>query len=132
MIKTDCENYRRICAQIDDIRTQLNGRYATDSVTVCTPPSYTPHTATVSGYIPDSNTLSLLVQLSDLEHRRDAVVRFVDNSPENIRYIMQQKYYHGKTNLYIALKLGYSDEKIIRTKIKKYFQEAEKADLSML
>lgn len=103
MIKTDCENYRRICAQIADIRTQLDGRYATDSVTVCTPPSYTPHTATVSGYIPDDNTLSLLVQLSDLEHRRDAVESFVDNiSDYKIRKIIKLRYIDGKSWVQVA------------------------------
>lgn len=44
--------YRRNASAIEDIKAELSGKYVADSISVCTPPSYTPHSTRIDGFLP--------------------------------------------------------------------------------
>ena len=82
------KSYRAVCAEIADIKSQLDARYAGDTVQSGSKHPYSVHNVRIEGYVPDGNTLSLLVRLSDLERLRTAVEEFVDGiSDSEIRTI---------------------------------------------
>ena len=101
--------YRRNATAIEDIKTELSGKYVADSISVCTPPSYTPHSTRIDGFLPSGDTLSLLCEQARLEREQRAVEEFIK----------------GKTYLQIAMQVssGRMSESGVRMKIQRYLQE---------
>ena len=125
----ELKNYRSICAEIADIKKELAGHYAGDTVQSGSKHPYSVHNVRIEGYKSDAETIKKLTRLSELNTQKDKITKFIFECPDNqMRYILHTKFIKGESNLYIAMKLGYRDETIIRRKIKKYFQKAEKAD----
>ena len=62
--------YRRNALAIEDIKAELSGKYVADSISVCTPPSYTPHSTRIDGFLPSGDTLSLLCEQARLEREQ--------------------------------------------------------------
>ena len=122
------KNYRAICAELEDVTAELDSLGVTDTVQSAATPPYSKHSVPVSGLPPTDRVKTLLARQAALKTRKNEVECFVESCPEEMRYILAQKYFKGKSNLYIAMQLGYRDETVIRSKIKKFFSKAEKAD----
>lgn len=122
------KNYRAICAELEDVTTELDSLGVTDAVQSAATPPYSKHSVAVSGLPPTDEVRALLARQAALRARKNEVECFVESCPEEMRYILTQKYFKGRSNLYIAMQLGYRDETVIRRKIKKFFSKAEKAD----
>ena len=126
MTLTDLNNYRKRQQEIDDIQQQLNEKYVADTVTTCTPPSYTQHSKRVEGYLPSGNTVSLLTRLSALRERQRACEEYVSNIDDwQTRKMFELKFFEGKTYLQIAMAMskGRMSESCVRMRIKRYLQE---------
>ena len=122
------KNYRAICAELEDVTAELDSLGVTDTVQSAATPPYSKHCVAVSGLPPTDEVRTLLARQAALRALKCEVERFVESCPEEMRYILAQKYFKGRSNLYIAMQLGYRDETVIRRKIKKIFSKAEKAD----
>lgn len=72
---------------------------------------------------------STVDQTATLKAEVKAVQDFISKIPDKqLRYIFEQKFKHNRSSLSIALQLGYRDETVIRRKIKKFLEKAEKAE----
>ena len=127
-MKEKLRNYRAVCAELEDVTAELDSLGVTDAVQSAATPPYSKHSVAVSGLPPTDEVRTLLARQAALRACKSEAERFVESCPEEIRYILAQKYFKGKSNLYIAMQLGYRDETVIRRKIKKFFSKAEKAD----
>lgn len=115
------KNYRAICAELADVTAELESLSVTDAVQSAATPPYSKHSVSVSGLPPTDRVNILLARQAALRALKCEVERFVDNCPEEMRYILTQKYFKGKSNLYIAMQLGYRDEGTVRKKLKNFF-----------
>lgn len=121
MTIADLKQYRSICAEIKDIESELDGSYAGDTVQSGSRFPYSKHTVRIEGYVPDGGVVSSLARLSELRHRKQEIEDYINGIADNdMRYILCQKFMKGKSNLSIAIKLGYADEGTIRKKLKKF------------
>lgn len=118
----ELKSYRSICARIKSIEDELREFEVTDGVQSASKFPYSKHTVTLSGLPPDEHIKRLQDEYRELKNTRDDITRYIFNCPDvQMRYILHLKYIKGKSNLSIAMKLGYTDETVIRRKIKKYF-----------
>lgn len=118
--------YRRNAAAIEDIKAELSGKYVADSISVCTPPSYTPHSSRIDGFLPSGDTLSLLCEQARLEREQRAVEEFIKGIEDyQTRRMFVLKFIKGKTYLQIAMQVsgGRMSESGVRMKIQRYLQE---------
>ena len=122
------KNYRAICAELEDVTVELESLNATYAVQSAATPPYSKHSVPVSGLPPTARVKTLLARQAALRALKCEVERFVESCPEEMRYILAQKYFKGKSNLYIAMQLGYRDEGTIRKKLKKLFQLSDFSD----
>ena len=108
MTITQLNNYRKRQQEIEDIQQELDGKhYAADTVSVCTPPSYTPHSKRIEGYLSDGNTLTLLSRLSDLRAKQRACEEYIDGIEDyQTRKMFKLKCIEGKTYLQTAMACG--------------------------
>ena len=127
MTITDLNNYRKRQQEIEDIEQELNANYyAADTVTTCTPPSYSQHSKRVEGYLPDGNTLSLLMRLSTLKEQQrgceEYILRIEDYQTQKMFVL---KFLKGKTYLQVAMEVskGRLSEDCIEKRIKRYLQK---------
>ena len=96
--------YRRNASAIEDIKAELSGKYVADSISVCTPPSYTPHSTRIDGFLPSGDTLSLLCEQARLEREQRAVEEFIKGIEDyQTRRMFVLKFIKGKTYLQIAM-----------------------------
>lgn len=123
----DLNSYRKRQQEIEDIQLELNSNhYAADTVTTCTPPSYTQHSKRIEGYLPDGNTLTLLMRLSALRGQQRACEEYIQGIED---YLTQKmfvlKFLKGKTYLQVAMEVsnGKMSESCIKMRIKRYLQE---------
>ena len=124
------KTYRTLKAELLSIDQELAELTVTDAVQTAAEPPYSKHTIAVSGLPPDPHVISLLWRKAELERAVKEIRGFVDGIPdEQMRYILREKYLHGRSNLYIAMKLGYRDETVVRRKIKKFFKKPKKPNL---
>lgn len=118
--------YRRNALAIEDIKAELSGKYVADSISVCTPPSYTPHSTRIDGFLPSGDTLSLLCEQARLECEQRAVEEFIKGIEDyQTRRMFVLKFIKGKTYLQIAMQVsgGRMSESGVRMKIQRYLQE---------
>lgn len=87
----ELKRYRDICAEITDIKKELAGHYAGDTVQSGSKHPYSVHNVRIEGYKSDSGTISLLSRLSVLERSRADVKAFVNCVP----------YYRAKKAFYL-------------------------------
>ena len=121
MTIADLKQYRSICAEIRDIESELDGSYAGDTVQSGSKFPYSKHTVRIEGYVPGGGTVSALARLSELKRKKKQIEDYINGIADNdMRYILRQKFMKGKSNLSIAVKLGYTDEGTIRKKLKKF------------
>lgn len=135
MTIAELKQYRSICAEIKDLENELKSSYVGDSVTSASGFPYSKHTVHIEGYKPSGGTVAMLVRLSELKAQRDDILDFIDKVfgiDKEMNYILRQKYINGKTNLYIAKRLGYSDEGTIRKKVKKFFKLSDFSDFGVI
>lgn len=127
MTITDLNNYRKRQQEIEDIEQELNANhYAADTVTTCTPPSYSQHSKRVEGYLPDGNTLSLLMRLSALRERQRGCEEYIQGIEDyQTQKMFVLKFLKGKTYLQVAMEVsnGKMSESCIKMRIKRYLQE---------
>ena len=127
MTTEQLNQYRAICAEISDIRQQLENSYAGDTVQSGSKHPYSVHSVRIEGYKPDRHTTVLLSRLNVLEHSRAEIEAFVDNiNDSEIRQIVQLRYIRGKKKRswqYIAMKLGYCAEHTPKRKLKKFLSD---------
>lgn len=100
--------YRRNAAEIRDIEQELDSNhYVADTVSVCTPPSYTPHSKRIDGYLPSGNTLSLLSRLGVLRAEQRACEEYIRGIEDwQTRKIFELHFIKGKTYLQTAIACG--------------------------
>lgn len=122
------KSYRAICAEIRDIEQALGKEYAGDAVSSASDFPYSKHTVHIEGYPSNSGTLALLKRLSELQSAKVEITSWLDGKSGEERYILVQKFVRGKSNLNIAMQLGYRDEGTIRKKVKKYFGISDFSD----
>lgn len=122
MTLKEMENYRSVCAELEEIENELEKR----KVPVCVQKSkdkipWNKCTAVSYELPPTKKVKKLLKQQADKEDQKAAVERFIESQDGEMKFILKRKFYDGWSNLRIAMKLGYRDEGTIRKKIKKYF-----------
>lgn len=121
------QKYRDTCAEIDDIEQELNSsHYVADTVTTCTPPSYTQHSKRVEGYLPSGNTVSLLSRLSALRECQRACEEYVKSIDDyQTRKMFELKFFEGKTYLQIAMAMskGRMSESCVKMRIIRHLQK---------
>lgn len=118
--------YRRNAAAIEDIKAELSGKYVADTISVCTPPSYTPHSTRIDGFLPSGDTLSLLCEQARLEREQRAVEEFIRGIEDyQTRRMFVLKFIKGKTYLQIAMQVsgGRMSESCIKMRIQRYLQK---------
>ena len=119
--------YLEVCAEIDDIEQELNNNhYAADTVSTCTPPSYTQHSKRIESYLPNGNTLTLLMRLSALRERQRVCEEYINSIEDyQTRKMFELKFLKGKTYLQVAMEVskGRMSESCIKMRIKRYLQE---------
>lgn len=99
--------YRRNASAIEDIKAELSGKYVADSISVCTPPSYTPHSTRIDGFLPSGDTLSLLCEQARLEREQRAVEEFIKGIEDRqMRKIFVLRFVKGLTWIQIGHKVG--------------------------
>ena len=127
MTTEQLNQYRAICAEIADIRQQLENSYAGDTVQSGSKHPYSVHSVRIEGYKPDRRTTVLLSRLSVLERSRAEIEAFVDSiNDSEIRQIVQLRYIRGRKKRswqYIAMKLGYCAEHTPKRKLKKFLSD---------
>ena len=122
----DLNNYRKRQQEIEDIQLELNSNhYAADTVTTCTPPSYTQHSKRVEGYLPDGNTLSLLMRLSGLKERQRACEEYINGIEDyQTRKMFYLHFVKGKTFVQTAIECGLGGNiGCVKMRIKRYLQK---------
>lgn len=118
--------YRRNASAIEDIKAELSGKYVADSISVCTPPSYTPHSTRIDGYLPSGNTLSLLSRLGELRAEQGAIEEYIRGIEDwQTRKMFELHFIKGKTYLQVAMILskGKMSKSAVRMRIKRYIEE---------
>ena len=119
--------YLEVCAEIDDIEPELNdNHYAADTVSTCTPPSYTPHSKHIDSFLPDGNTVSLLSRLSVLKAEQRACEEYINGIEDyQTRKMFYLRFIKGKTYLQIAMEIsnGKLSEDCIEKRIKRYLKK---------
>ena len=124
MTIADLKQYRSICAEIKDIESELDGSYAGDTVQSGSKFPYGKHTVRIEGYVPDGGVVSSLARLAELRRRKKEIEDYINGINDNLmRFILKNKFFKGKSNLWIAMKLGYSDESSVRKKIERFFKK---------
>ena len=121
----ELKNYRSICAEIADIKKELAGHYAGDTVQSGSKHPYSVHNVRIEGYKSDSSTISLLTRLSVLERSRQDIEEFVHSINDyDLKLIIQYRFLRGKRPMSrqaIAMKLNYMSEHTPKRKLQKYF-----------
>ena len=126
MERSELNNYRKRQQEIEDIQLELNtNHYAADTVTTCTPPSYTPHSKRVEGYLPDGNTLTLLMRLSALRERQRACEEYINSIEDyQTRKMFYLHFIKGKTFIQTAIECGLGGSSdCVKKRIYRYIQE---------
>lgn len=126
MTINDLNNYQKRQQEIEDIQQELNSNhYAADTVTTCTPPSYTQHSKRVEGYLPDGNTLSLLMRLSGLKERQRACEEYIQEIDDyQTRKMFYLRFIKGLNWVQVAHKVGGGNTADgCRMKVKRYLQK---------
>lgn len=127
------KSYRVNLAYCTDLEADIRDMCVKDSVSSASSYPYSKHTVTVSGLPPTKKAADKQKELDTVRLELLKVESFISNISDNeMRYILTQKYIKGKTNLYIAMKLGYCDESTVRKKIKKYFQNSDFSDFDVV
>ena len=126
MTINDLNNYQKRQQEIEDIQLELNtNHYAADTVTTCTPPSYTPHSVRIEGYLPDGNTLTLLSRLSRLKQRQRACEEYIANIKDyQTQKMFVLRFIKGLNWIQVAHKVGGNNTADgCRMKVKRYLQK---------
>ena len=121
----DLNNYTKRKQEIEDIQQELDGKhYAVDTVSVCTPPSYTSHSKRIEGYLSDGNTLSLLMRLSGLKERQRACEEYINGIEDyQTRKMFVLRFIKGFNWIQVAQKVGGNTADSCRMKVKRYLQK---------
>ena len=122
----DLNNYTKRKQEIEDIEQELNANYyAADTVTTCTPPSYTPHSKRVEGYLPDGNTLSLLMRLSGLKERQRACEEYINGIEDyQTRKMFVLRFIKGLNWIQVAQKVGGNTADSCRKRVTRFLQKS--------
>lgn len=117
--------YLEVCAEIDDIEQELNdNHYAADTVSTCTPPSYTPHSKHIDSFLPDGNTVSLLSRLSVLKAEQRACEEYINGIEDwQTRKMFKLRFLKGKSWIQVAQKVGGNTADSCRMKVKRFLQK---------
>lgn len=120
------KKYRDICAEIADIEAELNDKhYVADTVSVCTPPSYTAHSKRIDGFPPKGNTLSLLAELSALRAQQREIEEYINSIEDwQTRKMFKLRFIDGFSWIQVAHKVGGNTADSCRMKIKRYLQNS--------
>lgn len=117
----ELKDYRSAKAELEDVTMEL----AENEVQICVQSAakhpYSVHSVSERGLAPTDRVKYLIERKGELERHLRAVETFISAQDKQMRFILRQKYILGRSNLYIAMKLGYQDEGTIRKKIKKIF-----------
>lgn len=123
MTKTTLQDYRAARSRLEEIETELAKLESRICVQSAATPPYSKHSATMCGLPPDDRVRALLAEQAALRERTAAAERFVASFPdERTRFMLREKFFHGRSNLWIAMRLGYRDETVIRRRLKKIFE----------
>ncbi len=116
--------YRRNAAEIRDIEQELDSNhYVADTVSVCTPPSYTPHSKRIDGYLPSGNTLSLLSRLGVLRAEQRACEEYIRGIEDwQTKKMFELRFIDGFSWIQVAHKVGGNTADSCRMKVKRYLQ----------
>lgn len=132
MTRSQMQDYRAARSRLEVIETELAKLESRICVQSAATPPYSKHSATMCGLPPDDRVRALLAEQAALRERT-AAERFVASFPdERTRFMLREKFFHGRSNLWIAMRLGYRDEGTVRKKIKKIFQLSDFSDFDVL
>ena len=125
MTKKQLKNYRAICAEIADIKQELQGHYAGDTVQSGSKHPYSVHNVRVEGYKSDGNTLSLLARLSVLEHSRKDIEDYINSIDDlQTKEMFELVFKKGKTYLQTVMALNPKmSEDCVRKRIERYLKK---------
>ena len=133
MTRSQMQDYRAARSRLEVIETELAKLESRICVQSAVTPPYSKHSTTMCGLPPDDRVRALLAEQAALRERTAAAERFVASFPdERTRFMLREKFFHGRSNLWIAMRLGYRDEGTVRKKIKKIFQLSDFSDFDVL
>lgn len=100
--------YRKNAAEMQYIEQELDSNhYVADTVSVCTPPSYTPHSKRIDGYLPSDNTFSLLSRMGELRAEQGAIEEYIKGIEDwQTKKMFELHFIKGKTYLQTAIACG--------------------------
>ena len=115
--------YRRSCAYLKTAEANLGAEKIKVCVQTCRPPDYSVRNTVISG-------VTLTQAQTDYHYHKytkECIENYINNiKDDDMRFIMRQKLFYNKTNQNIAMQLGYKDETVIRTRIKKFLEKNRK------
>ena len=122
----DLNNYTKRKQEIEDIEQELNSNhYAADTVTTCTPPSYTQHSKRVEGYLPHGNTLSLLMRLSSLKQQQRGCEEYINGIEDyQTRKMFVLRFIKGLNWIQVAQKVGGNTADSCRKRVTRFLQKS--------
>ncbi|MGN1133332.1 MAG: hypothetical protein ACI4RN_02640 [Oscillospiraceae bacterium] len=126
MTITELNGYIKRKQEIEDIEQELNcNHYAADSVTTCTPPSYTAHNKRIEGHTHDSSTISLLTRLSTLKSKQRACEEYINSIEDyQTRKMFRLRFIKGLNWTQVAHKVGGNTADSCRKRITRFLQKS--------
>ena len=119
------KNYRAICAEIADIKQELQGHYAGDTVQSGSKHPYSVHNVRVEGYKSDGNTLSLLARLSVLEHSRKDIEEYINNIDDyQTKKMFALRFIYGYSWVQVAHKIRGNTADSCRMRVMRYLHNS--------
>lgn len=132
MTIAELKQYRNICVELAEVRSELKELQTVDAVQTASKFPYSKHTVPVTGLPPSNNVKSLQDYELSLSIQKQEIENYVNSiEDKEIRTIISLRYIRGKKRMSwqaIAMKLGYQSEHTPKNKLKKFFKIADFAD----
>lgn len=127
MTKKELEQYRSICAEIEEINAKLTEETVHGAVRGSDSEfPYTEHIMSVHGITHTNDNIRLLSRLRNLKAQKQATEHYIDSIDDSLtRRIFEYRYTVGKRKLswqFIAFKIGAYDEQYPRRIHNKYLK----------
>lgn len=121
----ELKNYRSICAEIADIKKELAGHYAGDTVQSGSKHPYSVHNVRIEGYKSDAETISLLTRLSVLERSRDQIQEYINSIDDfQTKKMFILRFVHGYSWLQVAHKIRGNTADSCRMRVIRYLHKS--------
>ncbi len=133
MTKKQLKQYRNLKKEISNLESRIHNAVLRDTAQGSMSEfPYTKHSIKLEGVPDEDNTYRNQLLESKINCRLEfnKLNDFINSIEDSqLRQIFRYKFVDGRSNQWIALKLGYQDESTIRRKINNYFEIPKKPNL---